>query len=627
MILRNIKVLILFIGLLCSFSTQARKYVAIVTKVKGKVTKLNPGAMKANMVKRGDKLYEDTSLVTSKRSFVRIQFLDRSKISLGPNSKLVVTQFKKTKGNVISLLKGRVRTKVPPEKGRDKNKFFIKTRTAALGVRGTEFQTIYNPQNKVTNLLTFEGSVAMANIKDRNLDKTEKVVLKRNNENKVRVEKVEVSKASDDLEKIDQVLEKKEVVVVKAGQFSGTLNKNKKVSRPVKINPQQLGVLYANENLIEKDAKETVVAKDASSVKKYVKLQQAPQAAPPEGFYDKVTGDYAPKSGGFIDLNTGLYIAPEADAKFNEKEQVYVPKKIGKLDVETGEYVAPTGIKLDARKGFVVASKKKETSKVKEELLVATKGLNQSLAKELYVDTDKKEKLPEFIRYSNTELMSKDIFSFYLGGNSTQLDLAPVQQNTEDERLSLEGASELGLVWKMAGNGFLRPVVDFSMTSTSYDNEVRYSHRSNKLFKLGLGAHMYLNSRWNLTADYSVVQENLPSEIRSNSGELYKVSFTSLGLGAEGVLLKTGQFDITTQLKALVNFHKSAAELSIKNGYGFFASLGAGYWYKRNHYFSFNLFNEYRYFDVTRLDVSDSVKYKTVELSKNGLRLQYSYIF
>jgi hypothetical protein len=626
MILGTIKTLFLIFSLLFTIPAFARKHVAIVTKVRGKVTKLNPGAMRASKVKRGDRLFEDTSVVTGNRSFVRIEFLDKSRLSLGPKSKIVVTQIKKKEGSVISLLKGRTRTKVKPGNSK-KNKFFIKTRTAALGVRGTDFQTIYNPDNKVTNLLTYKGKVAMANLKDPAIPKAKKeVVLERDSKNRLKVTKEEVAKPLSESERLDLVLEKKKTVVVESGQFSGTLNKSKAVSQPVKINPQQLGILYSNENFIEKTSQETQIAKDASSVKKFVKLKQADQKAPLEGYFDKVTGEYAPKSGGFIDVGTGLYVPPEKDAKFDEKNQVYVPKTIGKLEVETGGYVAPKGIKLDARKGFVVDTKEK---KVKENtnLVAMTSELNQGLAKELFVDDEKKKVEDTFLKYSNRELLAKDIFTISLKTYSTELTLDGNGTNNGEFIHNLEGVGELGLIWKMAGNGNLRPIIAFAMAKTDYSNNIAYQQDNKKLFDLIVGLNYYFNKRWNLVFDYTIGQENLPSNTGNGQGTLEKISISTIGAGFQGTFLTSGRFELGSELKLLTNLYKSDPSLSIRNGLGFYVSLDAGYWYKRNHHYGLSLFNEKRAFGVTGVNDSNSLTYDHIDISQGGLKLKYSYVF
>ena len=65
---------------------------------------------------------------------------------------------------MISLLKGKLRTKVIPnllDPKTRKSKLFIKTKTAAMGVRGTDFTSIYNPSLENTSVITFEGDVRL----------------------------------------------------------------------------------------------------------------------------------------------------------------------------------------------------------------------------------------------------------------------------------------------------------------------------------------------------------------------------------------------------------------------------------------------------------------------------------
>ena len=55
-----------------------------------------------------------------------------------------------------------------------------------MGVRGTEFQAVYNPEGKTTSLVTFEGEVQLAKIKKNaraqnfKIEKSLEIVLKRN---------------------------------------------------------------------------------------------------------------------------------------------------------------------------------------------------------------------------------------------------------------------------------------------------------------------------------------------------------------------------------------------------------------------------------------------------------------
>jgi hypothetical protein len=164
------KIFLLCLTIFFLFSPQiyAKKVIAYVSKVRGHVTVLPPGAIKARRVIKNQKLYEDSSILTTAKSFVQVRYLDGSTLNLGPKSKIVLVELKKKTGvGVISLLKGKIRASIAKRSAQNrngKNKFFVKTRSAALGVRGTVFQTTFNPQNDVTSLLTFEGKVAIAKI-------------------------------------------------------------------------------------------------------------------------------------------------------------------------------------------------------------------------------------------------------------------------------------------------------------------------------------------------------------------------------------------------------------------------------------------------------------------------------
>ena len=147
--------------------------IAKVMKIKGSATKLLPGSVEATQVSVGDELSEDTSIVTGPKSFIRVKFIDNSVMSIGADSKIVISEMSKDSPGIISLLKGRIRTEVEKLQGEEEHKFYVRTRTAAMGVRGTEFQTIYNPDNHVTSLLTYKGEVAIVKLDESTHNKLE----------------------------------------------------------------------------------------------------------------------------------------------------------------------------------------------------------------------------------------------------------------------------------------------------------------------------------------------------------------------------------------------------------------------------------------------------------------------
>jgi hypothetical protein len=364
---------------------------AQVIIARGNVTKLIPGAEKAVRVKKGDWLIEDTSIVTKKKSFVKIRFVDRSTMNIGPKSMVVINKMPTKKANMVNLLTGIVKAKVSKKsKKKSKTKMFIKTRSAVMGVRGTKFQSTYNPSNKITSLVTVEGNVAMI-AKDPKIatpPPVEKEVVKNS---VVKAPKPVVNEV-DKLETL--MAESKDVVEVKAGRFSsvgktteaaikteGVVAKVSKPSIPVKIAPTQYNAI----------AKSMDSKKRAKDVMKKIDTDPAP-----EGFTDKVTGKVAPKAGGFVDFKTGLYIAPAAEAKLDEKTGTYKAKAVGKVNKKTGDYVPPKGIKIDAKKGFIIDKKviaKIASTEDKEKLKKTLSGLNKNIKKQIVVNkTENKTK-------------------------------------------------------------------------------------------------------------------------------------------------------------------------------------------------------------------------------------------
>ena len=114
------------------------------------------------------------------------------------------------------------------QKDKNKSKLFIKTKSAAMGVRGTDFQVNYNPVNDNTILITFSGAVAMAQITEpwRALVRPQiKITWK--------------AVSSDN------------AVVVKKGEFSGVTKNSQRATIPVKMSPVQLESLKSNESGIK----------------------------------------------------------------------------------------------------------------------------------------------------------------------------------------------------------------------------------------------------------------------------------------------------------------------------------------------------------------------------------------
>lgn len=121
--------------------------VAKVIIMRGIVEAVNADGSKESLAK-GAWVKEGAKVLTQDKSFVKLLFTDKSQMNLGPKSEMVIEKFPKKKAGIISLMKGSLRSKVTKNylnKGDEKkSKLFVKTKSAAMGVRGTDFEVTPN---------------------------------------------------------------------------------------------------------------------------------------------------------------------------------------------------------------------------------------------------------------------------------------------------------------------------------------------------------------------------------------------------------------------------------------------------------------------------------------------------
>ncbi|MEK6623779.1 MAG: FecR family protein, partial [Bdellovibrionota bacterium] len=143
---------------------------AEVVFLKGNAVVIDPKGTKT-LLRQGHVFESDGLIATDKKSLMRLKLDDGSVLSLGPESKMTLAQVLPGKPKVIELLAGKLRAtineKTPvPSEG---HKMYIKTRTAALGVRGTDFLVVHNPKNHVTSTVTFKGDVNLFKKRDEDV--------------------------------------------------------------------------------------------------------------------------------------------------------------------------------------------------------------------------------------------------------------------------------------------------------------------------------------------------------------------------------------------------------------------------------------------------------------------------
>lgn len=284
---------------------------------------------------------EDGSVVkTEDKSFVKLVFLDKSTMNIGPNSEMKIEKFNGKDSGVIDLVKGKIRSQVTKDylqiKDKDKSKLFIKTKNAVMGVRGTDFMISTNGVNTATVL--FEGEVVFNNLPSANLSNT-------------------------------TVLEQavNEGVRIVPGEFS-VVELGAPPTVPSVLNVQQLEKLEKNPNFVDSsrspassnaEVKSVVppgltgatVSNSSDTLKTEVAQVAAPASSEPaapassaDGF---VSGEgVKPTNGSFVHIDSGIIIPPPAGSVLDPNTNTYIPAAGAGTVAADGSYVPPKDVQI-----------------------------------------------------------------------------------------------------------------------------------------------------------------------------------------------------------------------------------------------------------------------------------------
>lgn len=345
-----------------------------VVKLQGHATYLSSGMRAAKEVTLNQWLDKDTSILTSDKSFLILKYMTGSAMTLGPNSKIVVDSGLNKDQQVVNLLIGKIKATIKNIHNTNENKMLIKTNSAALGIRGTVFQAGYNPETKMTSLLTFHGAVAMTKTVNTNPTVT-----------------ADLTKLQDKL--------KEDSVLVKVGEYSGISETTDTITTPVKIAPDQFTKLQLNQSLgaTEEKIAEKVYTEELEKNEKLFASNKT--ITTDSNAKDKLDL----RSGGFIDGKTGVYVPPPKNSEFDKNLNIYrVDEKMGKTN-DNGDYIPPAGLKFDPKNGFIVEKENSNT-----ETTALAKELNEEIVKQF----DKTEAV--IIKKKKTlDNMNDDVYKKY----------------------------------------------------------------------------------------------------------------------------------------------------------------------------------------------------------------------
>jgi hypothetical protein len=148
-------------------TTAQADVVGHLTLVEGRVDILRGGQLPATPVKLDDGVQPGDVLRTKSLSKAEITFMDNSTMKISPESRVAIEKYmfdpaQKKRNAVIQLFQGLAYVVVHKVFQADEPDFVVKTHTAIMGIRGTEFGILLQPN--LTTVLDFEGVIQVGNI-------------------------------------------------------------------------------------------------------------------------------------------------------------------------------------------------------------------------------------------------------------------------------------------------------------------------------------------------------------------------------------------------------------------------------------------------------------------------------
>jgi hypothetical protein len=328
---------------LMTTSAWAQKKVAIVKILKGEVDVLTLG--KTTKLKVEDWVEDGSVVKTGEKSFVKLVFIDKSQMNIGPASEMKIEKFGEKDSGVIDLVKGKIRSQVTKDylqMDRNKSKLFIKTPNAVMGVRGTDFLISTNGQT--TSTILFEGAISFNKLDNRgetNTNRLEDIV-----DRGVNIQPGEFSVA-------DRVHPLPTVPSVLNVNQREALEKN--AAFDTDRAPGESANKAPEKSIVPPGLSGELVSNDSATLKSEVTtISQTAKIEDAKGY---VAGDVMkPTNGSFLHVESGVIIAPPPGSVYDPITNSYLPSgSVGTVST-TGEFVPPKNVEITGDGKVLVAS-------------------------------------------------------------------------------------------------------------------------------------------------------------------------------------------------------------------------------------------------------------------------------
>lgn len=340
------RILFSFLLLTSLFTTTAwaAKKVAIVKVLKGDVDVLTLG--RTSKLKVEDWVEDGSVVKTSEKSFVKLVFIDKSQMNIGPSSEMKIEKFGEKDAGVIDLVKGKIRSQVTKDylqMDKNKSKLFIKTPNAVMGVRGTDF--LISTNGRTTSTVLFEGAIAFNRLENRgelNTGRLESIV-----DRGVSIMPGEFSVA-------DRVHPLPTVPAVLNVNQREALEKNANFDSD--RTPGNSSGKAADKSVVPPGLTGEAVSNNTSALKTEIKVAEGPvaNASTAQGY---VNGDsIKPTNGAYLHVDSGVIIAPPPGSVYDPNTNTYIPSGTAGSVSGSGDYVPPTNVEITGDGKVLVAS-------------------------------------------------------------------------------------------------------------------------------------------------------------------------------------------------------------------------------------------------------------------------------
>lgn len=523
---------------------------------------------------QGASLKEGLAVVNYSLDSAELELPGGSILVLGPNSSLELTRIRADAPHIITFSHGLMRLRL----GTARTGYYpaiVLSRNSVTGVRGDDVLLMRPKDKDFTSILSLTGEARFAQVRSEELlrsdIKTEANYKTVDRDEEGKLDLIESSARLTTLdEKIGFVLASRKAVILQSGQYSSTLDAFKMASSPTAINPYQLHLLTINRSLEFKARMSEVELVNPNNYQDQ-SIQKKPKipSQGAEGELDFNNKIFRPKSGGLVDLVSGLYASPERTAAFDDNFGLYLPGPLFRIDGMTGQLVPPQTLVPSPEFGFIpkLSAQRDLGERVKRIFNLGVVYNIHSAKGELATVGERTPSKSEFANRQRVEVSLK-----------SRTDSLEVTSDTATEQTDSDSNFAIDLAWKSESYKKWSALLEFGYYGADY-SESSSGQSSESLFNLGFGASRLMTSRLSLAVGMRFVQRHM-MDIDGTSSQIVKVTMPHFFSELDATLFEAFSARLKWEAKGalMANLEKSKGKLVVDPGLGLRLSTGPWWW-------------------------------------------------